>query len=61
MRNTGKRTACFIDGEEILVASEGDILKRRYKVISIGAKLVTIEDTEAKRQQSLSLPEEGNS
>ena len=61
MRNTGKRTACFIDGEDILVASEGDILKRRYKIVSIGAKLVTVEDMDAKRQQSLTLPEDDKS
>src|SRR5262249_43444409 len=40
MRNTGKRTACFIDGDDIVVASEGEIVKRRYKIVSIGAKLV---------------------
>ncbi len=61
MRNTGKRTACFIDGEDIVVASEGDIVKRRYKIVSIGAKLVTVEDMDAKRQQSLSLPEDDKS
>jgi hypothetical protein len=61
MRNTGKRTACFIDGEDIVVASEGDIVKRRYRIVSIGAKLVTVEDIEAKRQQQLTLPEDGNS
>jgi hypothetical protein len=61
VRNTGKKTACFLDGENILTASEGDTVMRRYKLLQIRAKDVLMEDTEAKRQQTVPLMEEGQS
>jgi hypothetical protein len=57
----GKKTAYFLDGDEILSASEGDVLKRRYKVLKIGPNSVLFEDTNAKRQQSVPLVEESQS
>ena len=61
VRNTGKKTACFLDGENILTAAEGDTVMRRYKLLQIRAKDVLMEDTEAKRQQTVPLMEEGQS
>jgi hypothetical protein len=58
---TGKKTAYFLDGEDILVGREGDTLKRRYKVVRIMPTSVMIEDTDAKRQQSVPLTEEAQS
>jgi hypothetical protein len=52
------RTAFFLDGEDILVAKEGDTLKRRYRVVRIGANSVVMEDTDSKRQQTIPLTEE---
>ncbi|MBV8904629.1 MAG: hypothetical protein JOZ22_13430 [Acidobacteriia bacterium] len=52
------KTAFFLDGEDILVAKEGDTLKRRYKVVRIGTNSVTMEDTDSKRQQTIQLTEE---
>lgn len=60
-RNDGKKTAYFLDGDEILSASEGQVLKRRYKVVKIGPTSVLMEDTDAKRQQSVPLVEESQS
>lgn len=58
--DTGKRTAYILDGDEIYLASEGDTLKRKYKVLRIQANSVLIEDLDAKRQQQVPLtPEEG--
>jgi len=57
-RNNGKKTAFFLDGDEISVAAEGDTLKKRYRVVRIGVNSVLMEDTESKRQQSLPLTEE---
>jgi hypothetical protein len=54
----GKKTACFLDGDEILLATEGDTLKRRYRVVRIGNTSVLMEDTESKREQSLPLVDE---
>jgi len=47
------RRAFFLDGEEILVAGEGEVLKNRYKVIRIGLSNVTMEDTQFSQQQTL--------
>ncbi len=43
----------FLDGEEIVVASEGETIKKRYKVIRIGLANVTMEDTQYSQQQTL--------
>ncbi|MBZ5621494.1 MAG: hypothetical protein LAQ69_22620 [Acidobacteriia bacterium] len=61
VRSSGKKTAYFMDGEEILIASEGETLKRRYRVVRIGLNSVLMEDTESKRQQSIPLTEEAQS
>ncbi|MBZ5577283.1 MAG: hypothetical protein LAP40_12045 [Acidobacteriia bacterium] len=47
------KTAFFLDGDEILVAKEGETLKRRYRVVSIGLNSVVMEDTESKHQQTI--------
>jgi len=57
--SAGKRMGYFLDGEEILLAGEGDTLKRRYKIVRIGPSSALVEDIDAKRQQSVPLTEEG--
>ena len=63
----GKRSAYFLDGDctpsdiskcDILIASEGETLKRRYKLVRISPTSVLLEDTESKRQQSVPLTPE---
>jgi hypothetical protein len=49
----GARRAFFLDGDEIVVAAEGELVKRRYKVIRIGLANVTMEDTQFEQQQTL--------
>ncbi len=61
VRNSGRKTAYFLDGDEILSGVEGDVLKRRYKVVKIGPNSVLMEDTNAKHQQSLPLVAESQS
>jgi hypothetical protein len=51
----GVKRAFFLDGEDIVVATEGDLIKRRYKVIKIGLSSVVVEDIEHKHQQTLPL------
>jgi hypothetical protein len=59
-RANGRKTAFFLDGDDILSASEGDTVKRRYRVVRIGVNSVTVEDVESKRQEPLPLaPEAG--
>lgn len=56
-KGTGKR-ALFLDGEDIVVAGENDMIRNRYKVIRIGVNSAVIEDTTNKNQQTLPLIEE---
>jgi hypothetical protein len=49
------RRAFFLDGDDILVASEGDVLKKRYRVVRIGVNSVVMEDLDYKSEQSLPL------
>lgn len=50
--------AFFLDGEDILVAGEGELLKKRYKVVRIGVNSVVMEDTQFKHEQTLPLQDE---
>jgi hypothetical protein len=56
----GSRRAFFLEGEEIHVAAEGELVKKRYKVVRIGVNSVNMEDTQFEGQQTLPLaPEAG--
>jgi hypothetical protein len=58
IRKNGMRTGYFMDGDDIMLAAEGELLKRRYRVVKISATSVLMEDTESKRTQTLPLSEE---
>jgi hypothetical protein len=49
----GNKRAFFLDGDEILAASEGEVLKKRYRVVSIGVNSVVMEDIQFKAEQKL--------
>ena len=55
-RDTRKR-AFLLDGEEILVATEGDVFKKRYRIVRIGINSIIIEDLQFKQEQKLPLEE----
>jgi hypothetical protein len=55
LRDNGSKTAFFLDGDDIVMATEGDVVKKRYRVVRIGVSSVVMEDTESKRQQTLPL------
>ena len=50
-KTSGHKRAFFLDGEDIIVASEGDMVKRRYKLVKIGVNSVTVEDTQFNNNQ----------
>ncbi len=52
-----RKRAFFMDGEEIYVAAEGDIIKKRYKIVRVGINSVVVEDLDHKSQQTLPLQE----
>jgi hypothetical protein len=60
----GKRTAYFIipgsspDLDEIFMADEGDVVKKRFRIVQIGVDKVVVEDTQDKRKQPLNMEKE---
>jgi hypothetical protein len=52
-----RRRAFFLDGEEIYVAAEGELIKKRYKIVRIGVNSVVVEDVDHQSQQTLPLQE----
>ncbi len=55
MRVTGKNQAFLLDGGNVYLASEGDIVARRYRVVSIGATSIRVEDLLNLNTQTLPL------
>ena len=53
-----KKTAFFLDGEDIILATEGMTVKRRYRIVRINAESVVIEDTDVKREQTVKISED---
>jgi hypothetical protein len=54
----GEKKAFFLDGDDIIVAAEGDIIKKQYRVVRIGPTNVQMEDTASKSTQTLPLQPE---
>ena len=62
VRHNGAKTAYFMDTDDtILIAAEGELLKRRYRVIKILATSVLMEDTESKRTENIPITPEAQS
>lgn len=53
-----RKKAFFLDGEEIIVAREGETVKSRYKIVRIGVNSIEMEDTQFKSKQTLPLEPE---
>ena len=51
------RRAFFLDGEDIFVVEEGDLIQKRYKVVKIGVNSAVVEDTDHDHKQTLRLEE----
>ena len=54
-----QKRAFFMEGEDIHVVTEGELVKRRYKIVRIGVNSVVVEDTQFPgSQQTLPLEEQ---
>jgi hypothetical protein len=51
----GTRRAFLLHGEDVFLASGGDIVQRRYKVVTISANSVVVEDMANNNTQTLPL------
>ena len=55
------RQAFFLDGEDIQIKGENDVIRSRYKILRIGINSATVEDLQSHDQQTLPLVAEQNS
>jgi hypothetical protein len=51
----GHRKAFLLHGDDVFLASDGDIVQRRYKVISVAANSIVVEDMTNNNRQTLPL------
>lgn len=51
----GERRAFLLDGTDVLIGSEGDVFKNRYKIVRIGQTQIVIEDMQFESEQELTL------
>lgn len=49
------KKAFLVEGEEIFIVSEGDIVNKRYKILKIGVNTIEVEDQQTKNKQTLPL------
>jgi hypothetical protein len=52
---TGQKQVFLLHGDDIFIASEGDVVDRRYKVVKINAASVQVEDIPYHNTQTLPL------
>jgi hypothetical protein len=55
VRANGVRQAFLLNGEDVYLASTGDIVARKYKIVSIGTNSIQVEDLQNANTQSLPL------
>jgi len=53
--STGKRKVFLLHGEDVFLAEEGDIVQRRYRILTVSANSVLVEDMANSNRQSLPL------
>ncbi len=51
----GKRQAFLLHGQDVFLATDGDIVQRRYRVISVAANSIVVEDLPNSNRQTLPL------
>ena len=49
------RRGFFLNGEEIFVVAEGEMVQKRYRIVRIGLNSAVVEDIEHKNEQTLPL------
>jgi len=56
-RTDGHKAAFLLDGEDILIGGENDVLKKHYRIVRINTSSIVIEDTDFKTSQTLQIQE----
>ncbi len=53
-KTDGRKEACLLDGEDIILATENETVKQRYRIGgAMALTSIVIEDTQAKNTQTL--------
>jgi hypothetical protein len=55
-KTDGHKQAFLLDGDNVLMVSENETVKQRYRIVKIALTTIEIEDTQAKNTQTLRLP-----
>lgn len=55
MNSQGKRRAFLLHGDDVFLASDGDIVQRRYRILTVSANSVQVEDMTNNNRQTLPL------
>jgi hypothetical protein len=53
----GHKEAFLLDGDDIMLVTENETVKQRYKIVRIALTSIVIEDTQSKSTQTLALQE----
>lgn len=56
--HAGRRRGFFMEGEDILIRAEGEMLVGRYKIVKLDAASVVVEDLDSKRMRTLQMAED---
>lgn len=56
-RADGRKAAFLLDGEDILIGGENDVVKKHYRIVKINPASIVIEDTDFKTSQTIQLQE----
>jgi hypothetical protein len=54
-KTDGHTVAFLLDGDDIMIVTENETVKQRYKIVRIARTSIVIEDTQAKSTQTLTL------
>lgn len=58
--STAPRKGFFLDGDDVVIANEGETVKGRYHIVSLQPKAAEVEDLTTKSKQSLPIASEGS-
>lgn len=53
--SAGKRKAFLLHGDDVFLAADGDIVQRRYRILTVSANSVQVEDLTNNNRQTLPL------
>jgi hypothetical protein len=57
-RQDARKRAFFMEGEDIRIASEGELIRERFRVVEISPRTAVVEDTQHDNRQTLTIQAE---